>query len=265
MTCEEAQELITALVDQELNASEERALEAHLRECSTCSRVAEEERRIKQLLRGRAERLSAPSELRRSILADERIFPKTKAAQPVFRRAGQLRRAMLAALLLLALGLPVFLLQRPGSEPIAAIAVDRYDALGKEISPVASEKPEELVARLVREAGGHFHPMGYDLSSMGLRPVAGIVQEIQGRKVLVVIYRGEGGTLICYTFPGSEADAPNDSEKFFDPAKQMNFYAFARGTVHAVLHREGELICILASDMPMADLLALAKAKARPS
>jgi hypothetical protein len=45
----------------------------------------------------------------------------------------------------------------------------------------------------------------------------------------------------------------------------MNFYAFSRGGVNAVLHREGEIICILASAMPMDELLALAKSKAKPS
>jgi len=42
-------------------------------------------------------------------------------------------------------------------------------------------------------------------------------------------------------------------------------HAFSSGGVNAVLHREGEVICILASEMPMEELLALAKAKAKPS
>ena len=45
----------------------------------------------------------------------------------------------------------------------------------------------------------------------------------------------------------------------------MNLYAFSRGPVNAVLHREGEVICILASEMPMAELLELTRSKARPS
>ena len=107
--------------------------------------------------------------------------------------------------------------------------------------------------------------MGYDLTAMNLRPVAGLVREINGRKVLVAIYQGQGGTLICYTFIGSEKDAPANAARFFDAAKKMNFYAFSRGGVNAVLHREGEIICILASAMPMDELLALAKSKANPS
>jgi len=95
--------------------------------------------------------------------------------------------------------------------------------------------------------------------------VAGLVREIQGRKILVAIYQGPGGTLFCYTFFGSEKDAPPNSAKFFDTAKRINFYAFSRGAVNAVFHREGDIICVLASEIPMNELLALAKSKAKSS
>jgi hypothetical protein len=39
--------------------------------------------------------------------------------------------------------------------------------------------------------------------------------------------------------------------------------AFSRGAVNAVLHREGGVICILAAEMHMEDLLALTRSKAR--
>ena len=70
--------------------------------------------------------------------------------------------------------------------------------------------------------------MGYDLSAMSLEPVAGVVREISGRKILVVIYQGEGGSLLCYTFLGSEADAPPNAASFFDPDTKVNFHAFSQ-------------------------------------
>ena len=33
---------------------------------------------------------------------------------------------------------------------------------------------------------------------------------------------------------------------FFDPERKMEFYTFSRDEIHAVLHREGNVICILA-------------------
>jgi hypothetical protein len=53
--------------------------------------------------------------------------------------------------------------------------------------------------------------------------------------------------------------------RFFDADKKMNFYAFSQGGMNAVLHREGDVICILVSEMSMDDLLALARSKAKPS
>jgi len=107
--------------------------------------------------------------------------------------------------------------------------------------------------------------MGYDFTAMNLRPVSGIVREIDGRKVLVAIYQGPGGLLLCYTFLGSEKDAPPNAARFFDSDKKMSFYAFSDGKINAVLHREGDVICVLASEMSMEELLALARSKARPA
>jgi len=122
---------------------------------------------------------------------------------------------------------------------------------------------EEIKERLVRSVNGRFAPMGYDLSGMNLLPVGGMVQEVQGRKIQLVVYDGKGHSLTCYTFFGTEKDAPNHAAVFFDPKKKITFYSFSRGEVNAVFHREGELICILVSKMPMGDLLALARSKAR--
>jgi hypothetical protein len=177
-----------------------------------------------------------------------------------------LARPALAAAVLLSIVLPAFFFFKAAKEPVATIALESYDLFRKgALSVHRTENPNEVVEQLTRAVGGHFHPMGYDLAAMQLQPVAGFVQEIQGRKILVAIYQGQGGTLFCYTFFGSEEDAPGNSARFYDTAKKINFYAFSRGGLNAVLHREGEIICILASEMPMDDLLALARSKARSS
>ena len=268
MTCEEAQELITALADGELLDPERIPLESHLRECPRCQFAAARERLLKQAIRGCAERMCAPAALRDKILSDRRIFPKKSRTcwrdyiLPMPRLAGP----AFAAGLLLAMALPAYFLLKPTSEPIAAAALETYDLYARsELSVSQAENPDEIIEQLTRAVGGQFHPMGYDLSAMRLRPVAGWVREIQGRKILVTVYQGPGGILLCYTFLGSEDDAPPNSARFFDAAKKINFYAFSRGGVNAVFHREGDVICILASEMPMDELLALAKAKAKTS
>lgn len=270
MTCEQAQESITALVDEELLDAERSSLEAHLEACDNCRRALTEERALKAAIRGAGDRIHAPVELRSKILADRRIFPETKRSprrwQDYVWPIPHAAIAAVAGALLLAIALPLFVLLRTSSEPIAVAALESYDLfLRDKLTVLRSETPDEVVAQLTRAVDGHFHPMGYDLSAMELRPVAGSVQEIDGRKVLVAIYQGKGGTLFCYTFLGSEADAPPNAARFFDAAKKMNFYAFSHGEVNAVLHREGKVICILAAAMPMEELLALAQSKAKSS
>ena len=270
MTCAEAQELITALIDQELGQAERSSLEEHLSECPGCRRAFEEESALKQKIREASRRINAPAPLRNRILSDPRIFPeKNRSARrwgDYLRPMPALLRPILAFALLLAIALPAFYFFKPRSEPIALSALETYDRFLSGERPVhRTENTDEIVGQLTRAVGGHFHPMGYDLTAMNLRPVAGLVREINGRKILVAIYQGQGGTLFCYTFLGSEKDAPANAARFFEAAKKMNFYAFSHGRVNAVLHREGEVICILASEMPMEELLALAKSKANPS
>jgi anti-sigma factor RsiW len=266
MTCEEAQELITALVDGELLEREHDALESHLKDCLRCQLAAEQERLLKQTIRGRAERITAPIALRDRILSDQRILPKKSGVRWRDYVLPRLAIPAFVASVLLVIGLPTFFLLKPASEPVSAAALETYDLFAKgDVSTQPTESPDAIVERLSRATGGRFHPMGYDLSTIQLRPVAGFVREIQGRKTLVVIYQGLGGTLLCYTFLGSEQDAPANSAKFVDPVKKLNFYAFSRGSANAVLHREGDVICILASEMPMDKLLELAQSKAKQS
>jgi anti-sigma factor (TIGR02949 family) len=269
MTCDEAQELITALADQELFGPERSSLEAHLEECARCRLALDKERALKQAIREAGRGIHAPSQLRAKILADRRVFPENRRWVgkwwDYLWPAPHLARAALAIALLSAVVLPTFVLLQSRSEPIAFAALQTYDLFLKGELPAQRAKPHEIVEQLTRTVGGRFHPMGYDLTAMDLRPVAGLVREIQGRKILVAIYQGQGGTLFCYTFLGSEVDAPPNAARFFDAAKKMNFYAFSRGNVNAVFHREGEVICIMASEMPMDALLALARSKAKPS
>jgi anti-sigma factor (TIGR02949 family) len=265
MTCEEAQELITALVDQELFGTERSSLEAHLDECARCRLVLGKERALKQAMRAAGRSIHAPSQLRARILADRRIFPETRQWWDYLWPAPHIARPALAVALFLAIVLPTFILLKSTSDPIAVAALETYDLFRRGELPVQRAEPKEIVEQLTRSVGGRFHPMGYDLTAKDLKPVAGLVREIEGRKVLVAIYEGKGGTLFCYTFLGSETDAPPNAARFFDAVKKMNFYAFSRGNVNAVFHREGEVICILASEMPMDALLALASSKAKPS
>jgi putative zinc finger protein len=270
MTCGEAQEFITALVDHELPEPERALLETHLNECAECRTVFAAERDLKQAFRESGAQLRAPDALRARILSDPRIFPSQGRGGRRWRDylwpMPPALRPALAVALLLAVALPAYYFIDYRREPVAVAALESYDLFVQGKLPVSRPaSADEIATLLTRAVGGRFHPMGYDFTAMDLRPVAGLVREIQGRTILVAIYQGPHGAIFCYTFLGSEDDAPPNAAKFFDSEKKLNFYAFSRGGVNAVFHREGAVICILASEIPMEELLTLTRSKARAS
>ena len=268
MRCEEAQELITALVDNELAGAELLAVEDHLRACTKCQLTRREEQALKTKLRVVAASMSAPVELRDRILSDPRLFPPKAEPRGVWRRlwrssSSPLQPAFAVAILIL-LVLPLLYFIGPDGETIGSAALETHGKiLARSLSLVKAGSQEEVKEQLVRAVERKFAPMGYDLSAVNLQPVGGLVQEVKGRKILVTLYEGRSPSLTCYTFLGTEQDAPHGAAVFFDQQKKINFYIFSSGGMNGVLHREGDLICILVSRMPMSDLLEVARSKAR--
>lgn len=74
MKCEEAQELITSLVDNELTDHERYSIEAHLKDCSRCMIVYYQGLNLKRVIRSFAASVKAPVELREKILSERCIF-----------------------------------------------------------------------------------------------------------------------------------------------------------------------------------------------
>jgi anti-sigma factor RsiW len=265
MNCDEAQEWITALIDNELSMQERLAIEAHLRTCSPCQQRCAQERRIKLEIRRESTLIAAPVALRQAI---ERSggkasqWHRVKTQLKYFLTMPLLRPALTLALALLVLYLWLF----PGSakKDIAWQTLSTYaEIVAGKRALTRVDDPNTLKRQLIQAVNGRFAPMAFDLSGMKLYPVSGWVEKISGRDILVVVYQGEGPTVTCFTLLGSESDAPADAEIFYDAAKKIHFYLFTDDDMHAVMHREGEVICIMVSKMPAADLLALMREKAR--
>lgn len=270
MRCEEAQELITGLVDNELSHQDRNSIESHLKDCLRCQFIYREGQALKREVRMAGSSVIAPSDLRERILSDRRIFPETanlqKGWKGFFGPAKELFRPAFVFALLVLLVLPTLYLMRSTEKSISQSALQTHEKIvGGALSFTKAGSKEGIREQLFRSVGGRFAPMGYDLSMMGLQPAGGMVQEVGGRKIIVTIYEGKGTPLSCYTFLGTEEDAPAEAGLYFDAEKKINFYTFSRGGVNAVFHREGKVICILVSEMPVADLLALARSQAQPS
>jgi hypothetical protein len=269
MQCEDAQELITALVDNELSTEQRRAIEGHLGECENCRSRHAQEIFLKRQIRLAGEAVMAPAGLREWVREEiGKVAAEARPAKARGLRSWLTMPALRPALALMLLALVVIPLTYHWwpAKNIALAALEIHDNIvrGAKTFP-RSNDPAELTKQLVQAVGNRFAPMGYDLSGMKVRPVGGFVQKIAGRDVLITVYQGEGPTVTCFTFLGTEADAPKGAKVIHDSEKRMNFYAFSRDNMHGVLHREGQEICILVSEMPMAELLAMVREKARPA
>ncbi|MBI4527035.1 MAG: zf-HC2 domain-containing protein [Deltaproteobacteria bacterium] len=269
MNCEEVRELITALVDDELSPAERPVITSHLATCPKCESVYEQEQVVKRAVAIAGSSVRAPAGLRERILADRRSFPRVRASRhwkKVLWPAVPALRPVLAAALIFVLALPVFYLTRSREPSISAMAFETHEKITRGELPVLSvAETAQLVEQLSPSVGETFSPVEYDLSMISIYPVGGLIQEVKGRKVLVTVYKGKGPSVTCFTFIGTERDAPADAESFADSKTKLRLYAFSRSRINAVLHREGEVICILVSEMPMAELLALVSSQAQPS
>ncbi|SRR6266404_298282 len=265
MNCDEAQEWITALIDNELSAAERVAIEEHLGTCSQCQQLCAQERRIKLDIHRTSALITAPLALRQAVEGSSgNAIPWERAKTQVKHF---LTMPLVRPVLALALGLLIlypWLFPGSAKKDIALQTLSTYAeiAAGKRALARVND-PNEIKRQLIQAVNGRFAPMGFDLSTMKLYPVSGWVEKIGRREILVVVYQGEGPTVTCFTLLGSESDAPNDAEIFYDAAKKINFYSFTKDDVHAVMHREGDVLCIMVSKMPAADLLALVRDKAR--
>jgi len=270
VNCEEAQELITGLVDNELSAEESALITAHFGECAACPNSLARETALKQLLKNAATAIHAPSAMRAKITAAHspsraKLWP-TKSWRPVLRaRFLAAHAAGLAVLLVIPVLAFRYWLTSPNFPIVPGIFQSYRQITAGEITPARITNLIELKDRLTALVDGRFAPMAYDFSSMELHLVGGLIQEIAMRQVLVAVYQGGGMMIICYTFTGSDDDVPEITEIFFDAEKNVNFHRFVSAHTNAVMHREGNINCILMSQMPMPDLLRLARAKAQSS
>ena len=266
MRCEEALELITGLVDGELSPAESSSIRAHFVDCPNCPQTYSLESSLKRALRQATMDIRAPAQLREKIIRKQRRSLWGAWASELWESLPRISSLVTQAAVVAALiAIPVLTARYWRSSihtPIVPGIFQNYGQITRgEIVPSKMTSLQQLKERLMQTVEGKFAPMAYDFSTMQLHLAGGMVREIGNRKVMVAVYKGNGATVICYTFVGSENDAPEIAEVFFDPENGMNFYQFFYSQTNAVMHREGNVMCILMGQIPRDQLLALARAK----
>jgi hypothetical protein len=268
MRCEEAQELITARVDNELDGAERAAIDEHLKSCADCATAYERENLLKRRVQVLARQVSAPVALRHAV---EEIKPvKTGAAmriswQRYFGEAAfPIWRGAFATIMIAVIAVSVFYVERrpANDDSIALAAAQVHQSIVSGKTPLfRAVNLAAMRKELAHAVGDRFQPVVLDLSLVKLFPIAGFVQNLGGRDLLVTVYQGDGPPITCFTFLGSETDAPKSAERFFDSDRGINYFSFSHDDLNGVLHREGDVICLLVSKMAPAELLSLLRGK----
>jgi hypothetical protein len=161
---------------------------------------------------------------------------------------------------------PLLFVMWPTGQPIPLAALEVHaNITSGDISFVRANNPAEIKNRLYRATGDKFAPMGYDLSPVGLQAVGSTVKEVSDREVLIAVYEGAGSSVSCFTFLGTEEDAPPEARRFFDPETKITFYTFSNDGINGVMHRVGERICLLISKRPIQELLNIARSVSKPT
>jgi hypothetical protein len=110
-------------------------------------------------------------------------------------------------------------------------------------------------------SGIQFETRVFDLGMMGYRVVGGRVHALDGRPSALFVYEGEGGRLLlCQMFEGRLSELP--PAEAVREHEGIRFHVHHRGRLTLVFWQEGDVVCVLASEIAPEEVIQLAFAKA---
>ncbi len=215
MNCQEAQPLIHAYVDGELDLIKSLEVEAHLRDCAACAREVRNLQALRGALRGSLY-YNAPASLGRRVQASVRQAAGAASAprRSLCRWPGAARALPLVAAL----------------AALAVVVVVAWGFLRAAMAPAANDLlAQEVLASHVRSLmPGHledvassdqhtvkpwfdgkldFSPPVVDLASQGFPLVGGRLDYLDGRPVAALVYRRQQHVINLFVWPSAGAGA----------------------------------------------------------
>ena len=244
------------LLDGRLGDAESARVEAHVRECVRCREELDTLRRGRDLARTAGGPVGLPPGLLEGVVA--RLDTESPRQGDGFN--AQRRRFLAYAAGAVAAGLAAAISVRQRRD-IPAEAVESYLAYRR------GEKPAELAsadpAALEQFFSGRlpFRTRVFDLAMMRYALLGGRIDRLGGQPSAWYVYAGpDDRRLVCQMYTGTLSALPAPDER--RNQNGISFQIYTRGPHTAVFWSEAAVICVVVSDMPAADTVALALAKA---
>jgi len=254
-------EEIQELLDNRLSPETRAEVERHLEVCPECRRHFEALRWTKEFSGSHFADSRMPGDLERRVLnaldrEDERTT-RGKGLTWLWTR----KPLLVSICLLLAVAIPLlyyFLKSRELPSEVAS-AYQEFRA---------GKLPLDLTTQDVKEMEKYFSDHGvpfatrvFDLGMMNYRLAGGRVHQLKGRTSALFVYRGEGDkSLLCQMYPGHEPDLPRGAD--IREHNGIRFHVYRQNRLTLVFWQEGEISCVLVSDIDPEEVVQLAFAKA---
>jgi anti-sigma factor RsiW len=213
MVCDQAELLVHAYVDGELDLSGVLALEAHLKGCAQCRALRQRISALHEQLRAGLESYSAPQGLR------ERLDPTAGSAAPPsppvqWQRRQMLRMAASVVVAILASSGTTYWAVRPSANPRIAdevVASHIRSLMADHLIDVASS--DQHTVKPWFDGKLDVAPAVVDLGAQGFPLVGGRLDYIGKRPVAALVYRHRKHLINLFACPTPGGEAPDATPK----------------------------------------------------
>jgi anti-sigma factor RsiW len=205
MDCRTATGLIEAYLDNELDRTDARGLEAHLESCAECRAALERTDELRRALHDPSLRHAAPASLRERIAASAHTASPARRSTPAW-----LRYAAACVIAFGAGGLTTRLWHSAQTETAAQEQVDR-DLFAAHWRALAATSPMDVVSTDQHTVKPWFagrvpeSPLVRDFAAQGFALAGGRIDYVGGSRVPVLVYRHGQHWIDVFVFPSGAA------------------------------------------------------------
>jgi anti-sigma factor RsiW len=254
MTHQEYEELLSAYIDFETTPEEERVITEHLRYCPTCGRLYEQNKILKEKLRGLNDSVPIPRDLNR-LLATSAGNVKKERYVPRLSFGFAFSIFIVAIVAVFA---AVILFKPAGQNPLINAVFDSYVNIydGKLPLVYRSQNPADLKIALDKSGGIPFEFDVDDFDEMGFDLKGALVKDLANRKSLIFIYQGKE-PVGYYLLSGLKSDFPVKANKVVQK-NGTGFYIVERDGYNLIMWEEEGKTCFMVSKLDPDVLVTLA-------